>query len=86
MNSFLTNDFLRCFRSLPKRIQEKARKTYKIWKNDPNHPGIDFKRVGKNQPIYSVRIGIGWRALGIKEKDSMIWFWIGSHADYDKLL
>ena len=50
------------------------------------HPSLDFKRVGKNVSVYSVRVGIGWRALGLKENDVVVWFWIGSHAEYDRLL
>ncbi|RIZ68432.1 MAG: hypothetical protein D0530_12125 [Methylococcales bacterium] len=45
-----------------------------------------FKRVGKQQPIYSVRIGKGYRATGILQKDVIIWFWIGHHDIYDRLL
>ncbi len=86
MNSHLTDEFLRCFRNLPKRIQNLAKKTYRLWKQDPTHPSIDFKSVSKKRPIFSVRVGIGWRALGIKQEDTMIWFWIGSHAEYSKLL
>ena len=47
---------------------------------------VDFKRVGVTSPIYSIRVGIGWRALGLMGKRSIHWFWIGSHAEYDKLL
>jgi hypothetical protein len=42
--------------------------------------------VSRRQPIYSVRIGIGYRALGLREEDRVFWFWIGSHAEYDELL
>jgi hypothetical protein len=44
------------------------------------------KRVHEHNPIYSVRIGLHYRALGLKEDDTIIWFWIGSHAEYDKLI
>ena len=86
MNSELTDEFLVCFHRLPERIRRQAGKNYKIWKADPLHPGIDFKRVGKKSPVYSVRVGIGWRALGLKQGDTLLWFWIGSHAEYDRLL
>jgi hypothetical protein len=82
----LTHDFIVCFRKLPKRIQRLARKNFKLWKRNPSHPGLDFKRVGKRQPAYAVRVGIGWRALGLLQGDTVVWFWIGSHADYDKLV
>ncbi len=86
MNSELTDEFLACFRRLPERIKRQARKNYRIWKDDPYHPSIDFKRVGTVSPVYSVRVGIGWRALGLKQDDTVVWFWIGSHAEYDRLL
>jgi hypothetical protein len=86
VNSELTGDFVALFRRLPNRIKRQARKNYKIWTSNPQHPGIDFKRVGKKSPIYSVRVGIGWRALGLKQRDTILWFWIGSHAEYDRLV
>ena len=86
MNSQLTEDFVANFRRLPRRIQDLARKNYRLWKRDPAHPSLDFKQVSRRSPIFSVRVGIGWRAVGVKREDTMIWFWIGSHAEYDKLL
>lgn len=54
---------------------------------DQSHAhGLYFKRVGKQRPIYSVRIGLNFRALGILEGDSVLWFWIGIHDEYDRLL
>jgi hypothetical protein len=47
---------------------------------------VQFKRVHPHQPIFSVRIGIGWRAVGLREGDTIIWFWIGAHGEYDGLL
>ena len=86
MNSQFTEDFVASFRRLPRRIQDLARKNYRLWKRDPAHPSLDFKQVSRRSPIFSVRVGIGWRAVGVKKEDAMIWFWIGSHAEYDKLL
>ncbi len=86
MNSELTDDFLACFRRLPERIKRQARKSYKLWKANPKHPGVEFKRVGKRSPIYSVRVAIGWRALGLRQGDTLLWFWIGPHSEYDRLL
>jgi hypothetical protein len=53
---------------------------------DPSHPSLQFKRVHAREPIYSVRVGLGWRAVGVRNEDTVVWFWIGSHAEYDKLL
>jgi hypothetical protein len=84
--SHLTAEFRECFRRLPKRIQSTARKNYALWKQDSSHPSLEFKRVHPRRPIYSVRVGIGWRALGLREGDTIVWFWIGSHNAYDKLI
>jgi hypothetical protein len=86
VKSHLAADFIACFRALPERIQRLPRKNYKLWKQNPGHPGVQFKLVGKRMPVYSVRVGIGWRALGLRVDDVIVWFWIGSHAEYTKLL
>ena len=74
------------FRALPESIKEQARKSYRLWRANPYHPGLHFKRVHPKEPLYSVRVGLGWRALGVLEDDSVTWLWIGSHADYDRLI
>ena len=86
MNSFLSDDFIHCFRDLPEKIKNRARRNYQTWKRNKNHPGLEFKRIHSVKPIYSVRIGIGWRAIGLKNNDTIIWFWIGSHGNYDKII
>lgn len=64
MNSYLTEDFIVCFLRLPEDAKEKARKNYRLWRQNANHPSLQFKRVHTREPIYSVRIGIDWRVLG----------------------
>ena len=86
MSSHLTEEFRQPFEKLPDRVQKKARKNYLLWKSNPGHPSLDFKRVHTRKPVYSVRIGTGWRALGLLEGDSIIWFWIGSHNAYENIL
>jgi hypothetical protein len=86
VTSHLTAGFIARFRRLPARIQRVARRSYKQWKENPSHPGLQFKRVGKRKPVYAVRVGIGWRALGLKMDDIVVWFWIGSHAEYDAIV
>jgi len=85
VNSELTDEFIACFARLPKRIKKLARKNYRLWKRDPRHPAVDFKLVGNRSPVWSVRVGVGWRALGLRQKNTMLWFWIGSHAEYDRM-
>jgi hypothetical protein len=86
MRSRTTERFRRAFEHLPEQVQRQARKTYKLFVQDPHHPSIRFKRVHPNRPIYSVRVSLEYRALGVREEDEVIWFWIGSHADYDRLV
>jgi hypothetical protein len=87
MKSELNLDFVKKFHELPERIKKTARKNYSLWKNNPSHPSLEFKEINAKEQIWSVRVGIGWRALGrLKNKDSIIWFWIGSHGEYDKLI
>ena len=54
--------------------------------SNPNHPSLDFKRVSQRRPVYSVRVSIDYRALGVLEGGDIVWFWIGPHHDYDRLL
>ncbi len=86
MISHINARFRKAFQQLPRNVKEQAKKTYKLWKQYPFHPSLEFKRVFPSRPIYSVRIGLKWRALGIRKNNIIVWFWIGSHANYDKLL
>ncbi len=71
---------------MPREIKKQAKDAYKLFITDPYHPSLYFKRVHSRRPIFSVRISKDYRALGILESNDMIWFWIGSHSEYDKLL
>jgi len=86
LKSRITEDFVSLLNKLPHRVQENARRNYRLWKENPAHPGLHFKKIHDQEPLYSVRIGRGWRALGLLEEDTITWFWIGSHADYDHLI
>ena len=86
MRSRTTQKFRALYQSIPKAFQEKARVAYQLWAQNPNHPSLRFKKVHPSLPIYSVRIDRDWRAVGILESDEVIWFWIGPHAEYEKLL
>lgn len=86
MISTTTKRFRKAYAKLPIHIQKSSKKAYRLWKENPYHPSLHFKQIHKKLPIYSVRIALAWRTVGIKQDDKMIWFWIGSHADYDKLI
>ena len=53
---------------------------------DPNYPGLGFRQVHPTRPIYSVRISLDYRALSFRDEDEIVWFWIGTHEEYDKLV
>ena len=86
MNSQLTEDFLACFARLPDAVKAQARKAYRLWRDNPSHLSLHFRRIHGHEAVYAVRVGLGWRALGLLEGDTMTWFWIGSHAEYDQLV
>ena len=86
MRSHTTARFRRCLERLPEHVRRQATEAYERFSAHPEHPGLRFKQVHPSRPVYSVRIGIHHRALGVRDGDEMIWFWIGSHADYDSLI
>ena len=86
MRSRVTARFRKCFSELPEPVQEQARKAYRLFLQNPGHPSLRFKRVHATEPIMSVRVGLGYRALGAMHGEDILWFWIGSHADYDRLV
>ncbi|MGQ9872345.1 type II toxin-antitoxin system RelE family toxin [Leptodesmis sp.] len=86
MKSRTTIEFRKLFASLPEQVQEQTRAAYRQFKEDPNYPSLRFKKVHPELPIYSARISRNYRAVGQLDGDTVIWFWVGSHADYDRLL
>ena len=87
MTSRLHPSFRRCFKKLPQEIQARARTAYVQFQTDPSHPSLQFKRLRTSLPLWSVRITGSYRAVGVRKKsDEIVWFFIGTHADYDRLL
>jgi hypothetical protein len=83
VKSVATPKFWQRFHSLPPPIQKLARKNFDLWRENPSHLSLHFKPVNK---FWSVRIGSNYRAVARKEGDVFIWFWIGSHDDYECLI
>ena len=87
MKSQVTPEFRKLLRALPKDVRRQARVAYRQFKQDPYHPSLQFKPINQRKTRYSVRIGLHYRALGIRvDEQIIVWDWIGSHADYDNLL
>ena len=86
MKSRATPSFWKLYRQLPRPVRQRTVKAYRLWRENPQHPSLRFKRVDPEEPIYSVRVGLNYPAVGWFEQDTIVWFWIGNHQDYDRLL
>ena len=84
MNNLTTPRYWRHYHALPPEIQKVADKNFQLFKENPNHPSLRFER--KKPELWSVRIGSGYRALARQLGENLIWFWIGSHDEYERLL
>jgi hypothetical protein len=74
--------FWACYRKLPAEIQELADRSYRRLRDDPRHPSLQFKKLGA---VWSVPVGAHYRTLGVQVEVGILWLWIGTHADYDRL-
>lgn len=86
MRSHTTSKFRDLLAKAPEDVRERADAAYRPWAENPRHPSLRFKKVHETLPVYSVRIDIDWRAVGILREDELVWFWIGPHKEYERLL
>ena len=82
MRHFTESSFWELYDALPAPIQELADKNYKLLKANPRHPSLQLKKVGR---YWSVRVGLKYRAVAVEVEEGLLWFWIGTHAEYDKV-
>ena len=80
---FASPSFWACYEKLPSSIQRLADKNFEILKDNPEHPSLCMKKASN---YWSVRVGIKYRALVIGVEEGLVWFWVGTHAEYDKLI
>ena len=78
-----TEFFWKCFNKLSPKIQKISKGQFNLLKSNKNHPSLHFKKVGK---MWSIRISLDYRVLGIKDGDDFIWIWIGTHDEYKKMI
>jgi len=83
LNHYASRRFWALYEALPSEVRELAEKNYRLLKSDSRHPSLHFKKIGE---LWSVRVGMHHRALGVEIEDGICWIWIGTHADYDKLV
>ena len=74
------------FSDLPADAQRDAKRAYRQFQKDPAHPGLQFKKLEGEDNLYSVRIGLDFRALGTIRQGRVVWYWIGNHSEYDRLI
>lgn len=86
MISRTTKRFREAYKELPLDIKRKAKGAYRLFLDNPRHPGLRYKQVHAAMPVYSVRITIEYRAVGIIQNGTMIWFWIGKHDEYERMI
>jgi len=86
VKSRTTDKFWKCYGELPAEIRRQAREAYHLFQQDPYHPGLHFKQVHATAPVFSVRISRNYRSVGIMQGDEIIWFWIGTHGFYERLI
>jgi hypothetical protein len=84
MKSATLPSFWEHYGKLTPDIRAKAKKAYYLWSEDSFHPSLRFKCINKPENIWSVRVTLGYRAVGIMDDDTVTWFWIGSHDDYER--
>ncbi len=77
-----TPDFWACYRAFPSKLQETADRAFAVLRANPRQPSLHFKKVGR---YWSVRVDRNHRALAVEHQGSLLWFWIGSHAEYDRI-
>jgi len=86
VRSRATPRFWTAYRALPADVQEQAQQAYRLFRENPGHPSLRFKKVSDREPVYSVRVTLNYRAVGLLEGDEITWLWIGDHDHYDRLL
>ena len=87
MKSEITENFLSLFRALPADAQKQTRAAYRLFLENPRHPGLQVKGINSKTPnLYSARIGDHYRAIGKLIGDTIYWDWLGTHEEYNKLI
>jgi hypothetical protein len=84
MKSAVLASFWAEYRQLSNEIRQSAKKAYRLWEENPFHPSLHFKCINSDESIWSVRVTRSYRALGVLEGDTVTWFWIGSHDEYER--
>jgi hypothetical protein len=83
MKSRATTQFWKHYGALPPYIRGQAQKQFRLWLSDARHPSVRFKKI---RSYWSARVTDDYRVLGVMVEDTVVWFWIGSHAEYERII
>ncbi|MEM1304263.1 MAG: hypothetical protein AAGG46_05170 [Planctomycetota bacterium] len=86
MKSKVTATYWKRLQRLPPLVRRAARRAYRQFNSDPHHKSLRFKKLNTRLPLWSARINRDYRAVGVMDDDTIVWFWIGTHDEYDELL
>ena len=78
-----TPKFWRYYDVLPSDVRELADRCFAVLKRDSSHPSLYLKKVGR---FWSVRVGIHYRAVAVEDATDLVWFWIGRHDEYERII
>ena len=83
MNHFASSRYWTCYESLPTEVRQQADRQFALLKSNPSHPSLHFKKVGK---FWSARVNPWVRALATESGKDLVWFWVGTHTEYERLI
>jgi Txe/YoeB family toxin of Txe-Axe toxin-antitoxin module len=86
VNSTTDPSFWKCYFALPKDVRDVVWKNYQLWSKDPFHNSIKFKKILSDPSVWSARCGRNHRALGVMDEDTVIWFFVGVHDEYERVI
>ena len=86
MISRLTREYLDAFRRLDPEVQRKVQRAYDLFKDNPRHGSLQFKRVKGTRNRYSARVDDNFRVLGELNGNTITWRWVGPHDEYDRMI
>jgi hypothetical protein len=86
LNSVTTEEFRRLYGAASPQKRAQIKRAFKLWRENPAHPSLRFKKVHPTAPIYSAKVDLDWRALSVLDGDTVVWFWVRPHDAYTRML
>ena len=83
MTHVASSRFWSSYDRLPAEVRSQADKQFALLKRDSSHSSVRLKKIGR---FWSARVSQGTRALAVEHSGNLIWFWIGSHTEYEQII